>query len=153
MLLKDIVFDEKIVMENRKEVSLYFTAPVGYLSNYFDIEINEGDVSMEIWLEFPDDTLNPEMASVVAVSPTNAEGSDYDWHDVLLDYNTIVGLIAMAEKAILEKKLKKAEEERSAFLLVAYNAICLGQLDEAYSEDDLWEELGCSKEIYEKIME
>ena len=151
MLLKDIKFDERVDCEEDGSVTLYFTAPKEYLSNYFYREFDETDVAMELSLEFPDGNLNPEYAKV-EVSPTDAEDSDYDWNDELLDYNTIAALVMMYEKESSEQKAKKAETERERFLSIAYNAICVGQLDERYSEKRLLEELGCSKEEFEKIM-
>lgn len=47
---------------------------------------------------------------------------------------------------------KKLENERNRFLTIAYNAICLGQLNEIYNENKLLQELGCTKEEYNKIM-
>ena len=35
---------------------------------------------------------------------------------------------------------------------IAYNAICLGQLDERYDKEDLICELGCDEEEYDEIM-
>ena len=37
-------------------------------------------------------------------------------------------------------------------LTIAYNAICLGQLDEIYDRDDLMCELGCTEEEYEILL-
>lgn len=95
MLLNGISFDDKYISEDGA-VTLYFTGPKEYLKSYFDLEYTENDVSMEISIEFPDDTLNTAFASVM-VSPTDADGSDYDWNDVLMDYNTIVSLVYMYE--------------------------------------------------------
>ena len=52
-----------------------------------------------------------------------------------------------------EKEIKKLKKERERFLVIAYNAICFGQLDEMYDEDELLEELGCTQEEYDEIME
>lgn len=51
-----------------------------------------------------------------------------------------------------EETIEKLQEERNRFLTIAYNAICLGQLDEIYDEDRLLKELGCTKEEYDEIM-
>ena len=51
-----------------------------------------------------------------------------------------------------EKEIERLKEERNRFLIIAYNAICFGQLDERFSKDELLEELGCSEEEYEEIM-
>lgn len=38
-------------------------------------------------------------------------------------------------------------------LTIAYNAIVLGGLEERYNKEELLEELGCSEEEYDEIME
>lgn len=58
-------------------------------------------------------------------------------------------LKSLDEMVELYEKLK---EERNRFLTIAYNAICIGQLDEQYDEDRLLKELGCTKEEYDEIM-
>lgn len=45
------------------------------------------------------------------------------------------------------------KEKSRRMLTIAYNAICLGQLDEIYDKDDLMCELGCEEEEYDEIME
>lgn len=59
----------------------------------------------------------------------------------------------MENIAELTAELQKVKEERDRYLTIASNAICLGQLDEQYSEFRLCQELGCTKEEYKKIME
>lgn len=44
------------------------------------------------------------------------------------------------------------EGKANRYLTIAYNAICLGQLDERYDEEDLIYELGCDEEEYGEIM-
>lgn len=39
------------------------------------------------------------------------------------------------------------------YITIAYNAICLGQLDERYDKEDLIYELGCDEDEYDEIME
>ena len=53
----------------------------------------------------------------------------------------------------MDEKLQQLQEERRRFLTIAYNAICLGGLDEIYDKDRLIAELGCSEEEYDEIME
>ena len=48
---------------------------------------------------------------------------------------------------------QRLTEERRRFLVIAYNAIVLGQLDEIYDEEQLLDELGCSEEEFKEIME
>ena len=54
---------------------------------------------------------------------------------------------------MLDKKIQQLEKERNRFLTIAYNAICLGQLDERFSKDELLRELGCNEEEFAEIME
>ena len=54
---------------------------------------------------------------------------------------------------MLDKKIQQLEEERNRFLTIAYNAICLGQLDEQYSKNKLLRELGCTEEEFAEMME
>lgn len=51
-----------------------------------------------------------------------------------------------------EQEIARLKNERDRYLTIAYNAICLGQLDEQYSESVLLHELGCTKAEYKKIM-
>ena len=44
------------------------------------------------------------------------------------------------------------EGKANRCLTIAYNAICLGQLDERYNKEDLICELGCDEEEYDEIM-
>jgi hypothetical protein len=75
-----------------------------------------------------------------------SDGQDYS----LERYN----LVKEDEEADVDTaELKRLKEERNRFLTIAYNAICLGQLDEQYSEEHLLKELGCSQEEYDAIME
>lgn len=53
----------------------------------------------------------------------------------------------------LEKKYKEYKEKTNRYLTIAYNAITLGQLDELYSKEELMNELGCTEEEYNEIME
>lgn len=45
------------------------------------------------------------------------------------------------------------EEKANRMLTIAYNAICLGQLDEKFNKEELLNELGCTEEEYDEIME
>lgn len=90
-----IVFDERYDDEESETTTLYFIAPKEILSEY-GFEYPEA-VSAEISLEFPIDVLVAEHA-YEQISPTDANGSDYDWNDIELPYNTICDLIELAEK-------------------------------------------------------
>lgn len=52
-----------------------------------------------------------------------------------------------------EKEIERLKKERDRFLTIAYNAIVFGQLNERFSKDELLQELDCSEEEYEEIME
>ena len=45
------------------------------------------------------------------------------------------------------------QKKMERFAAIAYNAIDLGQLDEQYDKDDLLDELGCTEEEFDEIME
>lgn len=70
-------------------------------------------------------------------------------------YENVENETAELYKAVKEVNdlVKKIRDERNHFLLIAYNAICLGQLDEIFDENRLIKELGCTKEEYKEIME
>ena len=51
------------------------------------------------------------------------------------------------------KQIKALKDKNNLYLNIAYNAICLGQLHEIYSESRLAEELGCTVEELREIME
>lgn len=54
----------------------------------------------------------------------------------------------------LENEIKILKEERNRFLTIAYNAICLWQFEEIYYyKDRICEELGCTEDEYDEIME
>ena len=95
MLDNRIKFDERYDDEDSGLTTLYFIAPKEMLTergyDYSDA------VSMEISIEFPLNVVVAEHA-YVSISPTNADGEDYDWNDIDLPYNEIVELITMAEK-------------------------------------------------------
>ena len=65
--------------------------------------------------------------------------------------NETVELYQMVKEINLT--VKKLKDERNKFLTIAYNAICLGQLDEVFEKDSLLKELGCTLKEYEEIME
>lgn len=90
-----IVFDERYDDEESETTTLYFIAPKEMLSEY-GYNYPEA-VSVEISIELPMGTLLAERACA-AISPTDADGSDYDWNDIELPYNTINDLIKLAEK-------------------------------------------------------
>lgn len=90
-----IEFDERYDDEVSETTTLYFIAPKEMLSEY-GYNYPEA-VSAEISIELPMGTLLAERACA-AISPTDADGSDYDWNDIELPYNTINDLIKLAEK-------------------------------------------------------
>ena len=56
--------------------------------------------------------------------------------------------------ALLDVKehLMKLDDKTNRMLIIAYNAICLGQLNDQYDKEELLEELGCTEEEYDEIM-
>lgn len=62
------------------------------------------------------------------------------------DINDLFSYIA---EYVADDNAKKANR----MLNIAYNAICLGQLDERFDTEDLCEELGCTEEEFNEIME
>lgn len=85
-----ITFDERYDSDEYNTTTLYFTAPVDRLAgNYPEA------VSAEISIEFPVDHPHYHEASVM-ISPTNAEGSDYDWNDWPVDAGIFDELMRIA---------------------------------------------------------
>ena len=88
------------------------------------------------------------------------EGTKWDWGHYFMTMEDALKYIVLecfevdAEyEEQKQKELKKLEDERNRFLTIAYNAICLGQVDEQFeSEEDLYKDLGCTQEEYEEIM-
>lgn len=95
MLDSRIKFDERYDDENSKLTTLYYIAAKEMLIEY-GYNYPEA-VSMEISIEFPLNNLVAEHA-YVSISPTNEEGTDYDWNDINLPYNEINELIKLAEQ-------------------------------------------------------
>lgn len=90
-----IVFDERYDDEESETTTLYFIAPKEMLSEY-GYNYPEA-VSAEISIELPMGTLLAERACV-GISPTDADGSNYDWNDIELPYDIVNELIKLAEK-------------------------------------------------------
>ena len=65
------------------------------------------------------------------------------WDEILPYIKEEVGIYGITDY--------KKKSERYA--CIAYNAICLGQLDEQYEKDDLLCELCCDEEEFDEIME
>ena len=91
MIDKRIMFDEAWNNQDGETV-LYFTAPKEMLWGDYPEA-----VSMEISLEFPTDSAEPEYVDV-SISPTryikeDDNYEDYDWHDISLPYVEINELI------------------------------------------------------------
>lgn len=92
-----IEFEEKYESADYGTTTLYFKAPKE-LFNGLRIGNFPDAVSMEISVEFPSNHIEAAYADV-CVSPTNAEGSDYDWTDIDLPYEEINALIDLANKS------------------------------------------------------
>ena len=52
-----------------------------------------------------------------------------------------------------EKEEIDYKEKAMRYLTIAYNAITFAQLDEMYDRERLIEEIGCTEEEYDEIME
>ena len=94
MIDKRIMFDEAWNNQDGETV-LYFTAPKEMLWGDYPEA-----VSMEISLEFPTDSAEPEYVDV-SISPTryikeDDNYEDYDWRDISLPYVEINELIELA---------------------------------------------------------
>ena len=90
MLDNRIKFEERYDNCEYKTITLYFYAPKEYLTrDYPDA------VSATISVEFPVGYADPAYASVM-ISPTNVDGSDYDWCDIFLAYSMVEDLIDLA---------------------------------------------------------
>lgn len=100
MLAKHIAFDERYDNEESGTVTLYFIAPKDLLSTYVPLEKYPDATSAEISLEFPENNISAENASV-SISPTrevNGGSEDYDWNDISMAYNDINCLIELYER-------------------------------------------------------
>ena len=96
--IKNLEFDERYDSEEHGTTTLYFTAPKEYLKDflYEGLEFPEA-VSMELSLEYPQ---NDPSDVYIQVSPTNEEGEDYDWFDVVLSDQDIQRLFDIAKEHI-----------------------------------------------------
>ena len=92
MLDKRIVFEERYDCEEYGTTTLYFIAPKELLYNDYPEA-----VSAEICIECPMEHIEPAYAAV-GISPTDEDGSDYDWCDFDLPYDIIGRLIDLAHK-------------------------------------------------------
>ena len=97
MLDKRIKFDERYDDEDYETTTLYFIAPKEMLKKFIPTNDYPEAISMEISIEFPLNVVVAEHA-YVSISPTNADGEDYDWYDVDIPYDGIEELIKLAEK-------------------------------------------------------
>ena len=97
MLDKRIKFDERYDSQEYGTTTLYFIAPKEMLKKFMPTNDYPEAISMEISIEFPLNVAVVEHA-YVSISPTNADGEDYDWYDVDIPYDGIEELIKLAEK-------------------------------------------------------
>lgn len=94
------IFDEKYFNEECNEMILYFTAPIDLIESIYPNKYPEA-VSTEISLTFSASSekyvnLEADKANV-SISPTNAEGEDYDWNKIEIDINEIQKLIFLSK--------------------------------------------------------
>lgn len=100
-----VEFDERYDSDEYNTTTLYFTAPKELLpDDYPDA------VSAEISIEFLANHPFYHEASVM-ISPTNAEGNDYDWDDWLIDAGIFDKLVRIAEENHYDDPTKPYIEE------------------------------------------
>lgn len=87
-----IAFDERYDSDVYNTTTLYFTAPRAMLGGKYPEA-----VSAEISIEFPVDHPLYHEASVM-ISPTNAEGSDYDWCEWPIDAESFDKLMRLSDE-------------------------------------------------------
>lgn len=87
-----IAFDERYDSDVYNTTTLYFTAPRAMLGSKYPEA-----VSAEISIEFPGDYPLYREASVM-ISPTNAEGSDYDWCEWPIDAEFFDKLMRLSDE-------------------------------------------------------
>lgn len=71
----------------------------------------------------------------------------------LSKYNLFKDLIPYIKENIDVFGCTDHKEKANRYLTIAYNAICLGKLDELFNRQTLIDELGCTEEEYDEIME
>lgn len=92
MLDTRIKFEERYDSEVYGTTTLYFIAPKELLNDDYPEA-----VSAEIMIECPTEHIEPAYAAV-GISPTDEDGSDYDWCDYDLPYEMIGELIDLANR-------------------------------------------------------
>lgn len=86
-----IVFDERYDSDAYQTVTLYFICPKEFLRVFLGKEFPDA-VSAELSIEMPGSDLEAKYATV-CISPTNADGEDYDWYDISLPLDEVELLI------------------------------------------------------------
>lgn len=94
MIDERIRFDERYDNKENRVTTLYFIAPKDLLVKY-DYDYPEA-VSAEISIELPFNHLAAE-CGYASISPTDEDGTDYDWNDIDLPVDEIHELIRLAE--------------------------------------------------------
>lgn len=79
------------------------------------------------------------------------KNNEWEMDDINTDYESYEEgyLTALSD---VKEYLMKLDDKTNRMLIIAYNAICLGQLDEQYDKERLLQELGCTEEEYDEIM-
>ena len=94
-----ILFDDRFDSEDGDERILYFDVPLSYLgNNYFDEEDSAKAVGATISIAFNPDYPN-WIESRFEISPTDAEGSDFDWLQYDMDRDQYEELMNLAGEA------------------------------------------------------
>ena len=111
MLDKRIRFDERYDSEAYGTTILYFIAPKELLNDDYPEA-----VSAEICIEYPTERIDPAYAAV-GISPTDEDGSDYDWCDFDLPYDEIEELIRLAGIDVTEKSNAEKYPKTYAYVM------------------------------------
>lgn len=126
----------------------------------FNIYVNKADdvdtFINNIYKTYENYDISEEVSYWVGVDGHGINGAPYELEDLLEDMKwckqAIYDLWCELSGHKKEEEIDYKEKSKR-YLTIAYNAICLGQLDEVYDKERLLEELGCTEEEYDEIME
>lgn len=125
----------------------------------FNMTINKSDNVDEfinnIYKAYEDFDVSESASLWIGENGHGINGAPYELEDLLEDMKwckqAIYDLWCDLTGSKKEEEINYKEKARK-YLIIAYNAICLGQLDEQYDRDHLLKELGCTEEEYDEIM-
>lgn len=142
------------------EDSSYLLSQYSPAGQDFNVSIEKSDNVNEfinnIYKVYENYDVSEEVRLWTDESGHGKNGSPYEIEDLLEDMKwckqAIYDLWCELSGNKKEEEIDYKEKARR-YLTIAYNAICLGQLDEVYDKERLLEELGCTEEEYDEIME